>query len=104
MPRRRAGERRGRRRLWEDAEVDVLASRIDEHLVRMERAPKLNPVVEMIYGLQPKFDDASAKPLDEAPLIGVRYWGWGPRYLLDKPTAKRYLKRLDAGFAGRHDE
>lgn len=104
MPRRRASERRGRRRLWEDPEVDALASAIDGHLVRIERDPKLNPVTEMVYGQQPMFDDASARPLDEAPVIGVRYWGWGPRYLLDKPAAKRYLAKLAKGFAGRHDE
>lgn len=102
MPRRRATERR--RRLWEDHEIDALASQIDEHLARIERDPRLNPQTEMVYGMQPMFDNASARPLDEAPIIGVRYWGWGPRYLLDKAAAKRYLARLVKGFAGRHDE
>ena len=91
-------------RVYDDPEMDAVAKAIDAHLQRIEADPRKNHSEETLWGMQSMFDNASAKAEDEIRAVGIRYWNWGPRYLLRKEQAKAYLARLERGHAGRHDD
>lgn len=77
-----------------------IAARIDEHLKRIERDPKLNPWDNgKVHGTRPFFHSGA---FARGSRVGVMYVSYQGTTHMKKVDALKYLAWLDAGNVGKH--
>jgi hypothetical protein len=86
----------------ERRELDEIAGRIHEHLVRIEADPDLNGRTSLEGRTTQRCFNAQAWRHGRS--VKVRYVAYQGESAMDKAHAERYLAALDAGYLGRHHE